>query len=282
MGLQPAFDSSVFVSRVVVADQVDFFVGRYRLIDHAQELEPFLMTVFLLTQAEDFAIGGVQRGKQGGRAVALVIVRHGCAAALLHRQAGLGAVQGLYLALLVYRQHQRMLGRIEIEPHDGFQLACELRVATHLETIDAMRLEAVGPPYTRDRSFRDTRLFGHGAGGPLRGVVGRLLCGLRNQSRCHFRSDRRSPSGARGILQQTLHSQFQKTAAPQGDHARSNLETRCNLLVLKTIGRQKHDTAAHHNPRRYGSAASQLLQPPPDVFVHNNGPGHTHIEISSS
>ena len=49
VGLQPAFDSSVFVSRVVVADQVDFLVSRYRLIDHAQELQPLLMPVLLLT-----------------------------------------------------------------------------------------------------------------------------------------------------------------------------------------------------------------------------------------
>jgi len=103
VGFQPAFDSGMFVGRVVVADQVDFLVGRYRLIDHAQEPKLFLMAVFLLAQAEDLAIGGVQRGEQGGRAVALVIVGHGCAAALLHGQAGLGAVQSLYLTLLVHR-----------------------------------------------------------------------------------------------------------------------------------------------------------------------------------
>ena len=49
VGFQPALDSGMFVGRVVVADQVDFLVGRYRLIDHAQELQPFLMSVFLLT-----------------------------------------------------------------------------------------------------------------------------------------------------------------------------------------------------------------------------------------
>ncbi len=49
VGFEPALDSGMFVSRVVVADQVDFLLGRYRFIDHAQELEPFLMPVFLLT-----------------------------------------------------------------------------------------------------------------------------------------------------------------------------------------------------------------------------------------
>jgi hypothetical protein len=38
----------MFVRRVVVADQVDFFVRSYGLIDHAQELQPLLMAVLLL------------------------------------------------------------------------------------------------------------------------------------------------------------------------------------------------------------------------------------------
>ena len=62
---QPTLDSCMFVSRVVIADQIDFLVSRYGLIDHAQELQPLLMTVFLLTQAEDLSIGGIQHGEQG-------------------------------------------------------------------------------------------------------------------------------------------------------------------------------------------------------------------------
>jgi hypothetical protein len=53
--LQPALNPCMFVRGVVIADQIDFLVGRYRLIDHAQELQPFLMAVFLLTQAQDLA-----------------------------------------------------------------------------------------------------------------------------------------------------------------------------------------------------------------------------------
>jgi hypothetical protein len=55
----------------------------------------------LLAQAKDFAVGRVQRGKQSRRSVALVIVRHGGAAAALQRQARLGTVQSLNLTLLV-------------------------------------------------------------------------------------------------------------------------------------------------------------------------------------
>jgi hypothetical protein len=56
----------------------------------------------------------IQRREQGGGAVALVIVRHGAAAALLQRQAGLGAVERLDLALLIQRQHG-VGGRIDVK-----------------------------------------------------------------------------------------------------------------------------------------------------------------------
>jgi hypothetical protein len=38
----------MFVGRIVIADQIDFLVWSYGLIDHAQELEPLLMSVLLL------------------------------------------------------------------------------------------------------------------------------------------------------------------------------------------------------------------------------------------
>lgn len=41
----------------------------------------------------------------------------------------------LNLALLVHRQHQGMLGRVEIETDDRLQLVCKLRIVTDFETL---------------------------------------------------------------------------------------------------------------------------------------------------
>ncbi len=51
------------------------------------------------------AAGHIQRSKQRGGAVAAVIVRASLGLARLHRQHGLGAIQGLDLTLLIGAQH---------------------------------------------------------------------------------------------------------------------------------------------------------------------------------
>src|ERR1035441_3706730 len=87
---KPALHPFMFVRRVVVADQVDLFSRRNGLIDHAQEAEPFLMAMPLLAETVDFSGCRIESGEQRGRAVALVVVRHGGAAAFLHREGRVG------------------------------------------------------------------------------------------------------------------------------------------------------------------------------------------------
>ena len=59
-------------------------------------------------------------------------MRHGAGASLLQRQAGLGPVERLDLALLVDRQHDGMRRRVDIEPDHVAQLVDELRVVESL------------------------------------------------------------------------------------------------------------------------------------------------------
>ena len=72
------------------------------------------MAMPLLAEPIDFAGGRIEGGEQGGCAIALVIVRHGCATALLQRQTGLCAVQGLNLALLVDGKDHGTLGSLTV------------------------------------------------------------------------------------------------------------------------------------------------------------------------
>jgi hypothetical protein len=78
--------------------------------------------------------------------MALVIMRHGAGAALLHGQSRLGAIEGLDLALLIDAQHQRLVGRVEIEPDDVLNFFRELRIVRQLEGLGQVRFELVRGP----------------------------------------------------------------------------------------------------------------------------------------
>ena len=65
------------------------------------------MTVALHVASDDCAVEDVEGGEQRRRAMTLVVVGHCPGPTRLHRQARLGAIEGLDLALLVDRQDQR-------------------------------------------------------------------------------------------------------------------------------------------------------------------------------
>jgi hypothetical protein len=85
----------------------------------------------------------------------LVVVGHRPNAALLHRQAGLSAVERLDLAFLIDREDHGMGGRIDIETDDVAQLAHKLRVGRELEVFHPVRLKAVRTPDALDGTRAD-------------------------------------------------------------------------------------------------------------------------------
>jgi hypothetical protein len=101
-------------------------------------------------------------------------VGHGAGAALLHGQAGMGAVERLDLALLIDAEHQRLVGRIELEPDHVLHLGGEVLIARDFEGLDQVRLEPVRMPYPLDTAVRDARRRGHAAYAPV-GRIRRLL-----------------------------------------------------------------------------------------------------------
>ncbi len=178
MLLQPRLDLGMLVRGVVVADQVQLLVLGRLAVDLAQEVEPFDMAMALRATGNHGAVQRTHRGKQRGRAVALVVVGHRLRPALLERQPGLRAIQCLHLDLLVAAQHQGMLRRRHIQTDDVFEFLDELRIARDLEGLDQVRLEAVGAPHLEHRRIGDAQLGGQLARAP---VSGALRLGLRRR-----------------------------------------------------------------------------------------------------
>ena len=143
---QPGTGLGVLVGSIVVEDHVNDLAGRDLALDRIQEADELLVAVARHAASDHPAVEDVEGGEQRGRAVALVVVRPGARFAGLQRQAGLGAIERLDLALLVEREDQTVGGRIDVQPDDVAQLLGERRVVRALEGAQAVRLEVVLGP----------------------------------------------------------------------------------------------------------------------------------------
>ena len=146
---------------------------RHLRFDGVEEADELLMPVARHAAADHLAFEHVERGEQGGGAVALVVVGHGAGPALLHRQARLGAIEGLDLALLVDREDDGVSRRIDVEADDVLELGGEVRIVGQLELAHPMGLETMRSPDALHRADADPDRLGHRRRGP----VGRLAGG---------------------------------------------------------------------------------------------------------
>ncbi len=87
-----------------------------------------------------------------------------------HRQHRLGPVKGLDLGLLVRAQHNRVLGRIHVQPDDIADLPREQRIGRELEGIGQVRLKVESLPDPPDGGPRQTGAFRHGCARPVRRI----------------------------------------------------------------------------------------------------------------
>ena len=84
-----------------------------------------------------------------------VVVCHRARALGRQRQAQLCAFEGLALAFLIAAQHQRLVGRIEIEADHVPEFLFEARVVRQLEGLHAVRLDVILRPDALHRTRRN-------------------------------------------------------------------------------------------------------------------------------
>ena len=101
MALEPGQDLGVFVGGIVVKDDMDHLARRHLALDGIEKANELLMAMLLHALPHHLAIEDIERGEQGGGAVAFVVMGHGAPFAGLDRQAGLGAIERLDLRFLV-------------------------------------------------------------------------------------------------------------------------------------------------------------------------------------
>ncbi len=214
---QPLFHGDGLVRGVVVEDQVQLAVCRRFLIDGPQEPNELGGAVAEHALADDLALQNVQRGEQRGGAVALVIRGHGGGPVRLHRQTQLGPVKRLDLAILVDRQHQRVLGRVHVAPHDIAHFVGELEVVRELECRDLVGLELMHVPDALDRGMADAHMLAQAAHAPMRSSRRLLVQCRRNHAADHSIVELGLAPAARRVLEQAVEPRRHIASLPASD-----------------------------------------------------------------
>ena len=257
MSSHPGFDPRVFVGCVIVHDKMQIEMGRRLGVDLVEETNEFLVSMTRHAVADHFAIEHAQRGEQCGRAVALVVVRHGPAAPLLDRQSWLGTIECLDLAFLVDAQDQGLVWRVEIKADHIVELFDKMFVAAELERLGQMRLEAVSIPNTLNRHSADALRLCHGAATPVSGASRcRVQSGLHDCPN-FFLGDTWDTPWPWGIFVQSFQTKGKKSFPPQLNCRSGNRQRLRDVLAWDPLRRH------HDNLRTFDQSQRQTSSPTP-------------------
>lgn len=130
--------------------------------------------------SDDLAREDVKDGIQAGSPVTLVVMRPPLNLPGLERQHELRVIQRLDLSFFINRQHQGVVGWIQVKPDDIDYVVCKVRVVADLERFQPMRLEIGSSPHLRDLSGADPCVLGHQLQAPV-GSLARHPLGRQQQ-----------------------------------------------------------------------------------------------------
>src|SRR3989441_6751741 len=146
MAHEPAVNERRLVGAVVVENHMHVERRRDGRLDGVEERAELPGAVPVVELADDLARRNVQGGEERGGAVTGVIVGPPLHLPGPHGQQRLRAIQRLDLGFLVDAQHERLIRRIEVEPHDVPHLVDEQRVLRQLERLHPVRAQAERAP----------------------------------------------------------------------------------------------------------------------------------------
>ena len=226
---------------MVVENDVDHLAGGHRPLERVEEPDELLMAVALHAVADHRALEHVESGEQGGGAVALVIEGHGPGLATLDRQTRLGPVQGLDLALLVDREHHRVLGRIDVQADDVPELGRELGVLGQLERFDPVGLQSMGGPDPLHRTQADLCRLRHRPTAPVGRLAGRFAQRQRDHPLHHRLGQRRLARRPALVAQEPVDALFHEPFLPAPHRRLGAAHLAHDGDRADAVGAQQHD-----------------------------------------
>ena len=257
---QPFEDLRVLVRSVVVDDGVDDLSGRNGALDGVEELDEFLVAMMRHAAPDDRAMENVERGEQGGRAVALVVMGHRPAFAGLQREAGLSAVKGLDLTFLIDRDDDRVGRRVHVEADDVLDLGGEGGIGGPFERAQAMGLEAMGVPNALDGALRNADGFRHRPSGPMGDGARRFGAGQSDNPRNDGRSDGRRAGLTGLVVKQAVHAFFGEAPLPTPDCRATDAGAPRHFQHRQPLAGKKNDFGALHMFKGTVAITDDLLE----------------------
>lgn len=260
---EPSFHGLSLVSGVIVEDQVQVKLGRCLPLDQPQEADEFSGAVAEHALADYGVRLYVESSKQRRGAMPLVVVRHGGTPAKLDRKSRLGAVQCLDLALLIYREHQGVFGRVHVETDDVADLLDEVRIFRKLKGLDPIRLQPMLAPNAVYRQRRQAARLRLRAQRPVR-RRGRILMQRALDHRSDlFGRDSGESTAAWGIPEQALGAVLHVARLPAPDRRLAFARSRPDRHRPCAVRSHQHDTRTPDMVLRALAVGNHLFEPLP-------------------
>ena len=265
---KPRLDLGVFVGAVVIDDQMYVQVRGHVGLDVSQEGQKLLMAMARFALGEHRPVGDVECGKQGGRAMADIVVSDALHVPEPHRQHRLGSVERLHLGFLIHAQHERMIRGIQVKPDDIAHLLDEEGVGRELETPGAMGLQ----PEEREVAVHGgLRQPGFG-GQPLARTMG-LALGFALELGVDEARDSLLARAPRAtgfqLAVQPGDAAAAKARAPQRDGRAAHTIAPGHRAARLAVGHREDHLCATQQRRRQTLRARDRLQLCPIGWVHN-------------
>ena len=192
---------------------------------------------------------------------ALIVVGHGAGPALLHRQARLGAVECLDLGLLVHRQDDGVLRRVDIQPDHVLDFLGKPRIIGQLESRHQMRFQLMCLPDRLNARRRDAHRLGHRSQAPVGRVRRRFRLGLLDHPHDHIRRKRCLARRARLIAAQTVHAGLHIARPPASDGRFAHAQAALDLIGANAVAGQPYNPSPSDMLLRRVAIGDQRLQP---------------------
>ncbi len=193
------------------------------------------MAVPRLALGEDRSGGDIQRGKQRGSAMADIIVGDSFHITKAHGQHRLGAAERLNLRFLVHRQHDGMIGRVQIQANDVAHLFDEEGIGGELECFTSMRLHRERLEDPAHGGLRDPVGFGGLTDAPVRS---RRRLGLQRASkqRGYLLVRQRGRAARTKLVIEALNAALDQSLPPLAHRGLGPLQLRSDLGVGPPFG----------------------------------------------